>query len=408
MEQPSRVDFLASFNKKKSILIAASIVFIIFFAYFFLLIDSGVKTDIQIHASMAHSFANHHDRLTPNFLYYFLVALVSGFSDNYPAYYWSSILMVSAAVTAKLCLNHSYISKYADMPPHWAITWGLSFAMLFVISLPSWDFFRSQHFYLGQLTPNVWHNSTTIFVMPFAMLLFFKSYELLFSDDVYHNKNLLTHITLLIVINALIKPSFLFTLLPSVFIIFCYGKFSNATDRKTSQLLPYLFGIIFIAAEYYVIYKLNYASSVAERVSGDDGKASIILAPFEVWRHFSENTLITTIASLFFPLLYLSLSKGNPLKNKLVQFASANFIIGLGTWILFAEDGVRKFHANFIWQVVITTYLLFFSLLLNFINDIKLNKVSRNKQLIIGSAFALHFIWGAVYWIRIIALKNYY
>ncbi len=408
MKQSTHKDILLLSGKRKSIFIATSIIFIIFFVYFYLIIDNGIKTDIQMHASMAHSFVTHQDRLTPNFLYYFLVALASGFTESYPTYYWASIFLVSAAVTAKFFLNHSYIIKYTNIQPHWTIAWGLSFAMLFVTSLPGWDFFFSQHFYLGQLTPNVWHNSTTIFVMPFAMLLFFQSYELLFTNTDHSNKRLLIYVTLLIVINALIKPSFLFTLLPSVFIFFCINNFSGYAKTKPVQLLPYLFGIIFIAAEYYIIFKLNYASSVAERISNDDGKATIILAPFEVWRYYSDNPLSATFTSLFFPLLYLIISKGNPLKNKLVQFALVNFIVGFGIWILFAEEGARKFHANFIWQVVITTYLLFFSLLLNLINDIKSSKLSRNKQFIIGSAFLLHFIWGIIYWVEIILLKRYY
>lgn len=282
-------------SKRKNIFLAASIIFIIFFVYFYLIIDNGIKTDIQMHASMAHSFATHQDRLTPNFLYYFLVALASGYSKNYPTYYWASIFLVSAAVTAKFCLNHSYISKYANIQPHWTIDWGLSFAMLFLIPLPGWDFFFSQHFYLGQLTPNVWHNSTTIFVMPFAMLLFFQSHEQLFSKSAQHSKSLLIYITLLIVINALIKPSFLFTLLPSVFIFFCINNFSGYAKTKPVQLLPYLFGIIFIAAEYYIIFKLNYASSVAEPAAWQKGFQMMMERQLLFWLHskYGDITQIT-------------------------------------------------------------------------------------------------------------------
>jgi len=48
----------------------------------------------------------------------------------------------------------------------------VSFTLLFVFSLPSVQVFTNKFYYLGQFTPNVWHNSTTIFLMPFALLLF--------------------------------------------------------------------------------------------------------------------------------------------------------------------------------------------------------------------------------------------
>jgi hypothetical protein len=241
--------------------------------------------------------------------------------------------------------------------------------------------------------------------MPFAILLFFKSYELLFLDKVQQNKNLLIQITVLVIINVLIKPSFLFALIPSVFILFCYNKlFLAGSNNKFTQLLPYLFGIFFIAVEYYIIYQLNYTSSI----SSSEGESSkVIVAPFKVWEHFSNNIPITFITSLFFPLVYVIVSKLRVLKDKIVQFAGLIFFVGLSIWVLFAEEGGRMFHGNFFWQMVVACYLLFFSFLLHFVSDVKLKKLSNKKQLIIGTAFLLHFIWGAFYWLKIIIFNGY-
>ncbi len=392
-------------NTKRTNQIAALVIFLFFAVYYFIILYLRVSTDIQPHAAMAHSFAVNHDKLTPNFLYFILLAFLSGFSKYYPFYYVASIILLSAAISAKFLLNDLYLRKYVLLNDNKLLSFILSFAMLFVFALPGLNFFQVKDFYLGQIVPNVWHNSTVIFLMPFAILLFFKSYELLFLDKEHQSKNLLIQITVLIIINVLIKPSFLFTLLPSVFIFFCYNKlFSANSNNKFVQLLPYLVGIFFIAVEYYIIYQLNYTSSV----SSSEGESSkVIIAPFEVWKHFSNNIPITFISSLFFPLVYLVLSKGWVLKDKIVQFAGLNFFVGLSIWVLFAEDGGRMFHGNFFWQVVVACYLLFFSLLLHFVGDVKLKKLSNKKQLIIGVAFLLHFIWGAFYWLKIIIFNRY-
>lgn len=396
-------------SNKKQRWITAFAVFSFFSIYYYLMIVCNPPVDIRwsdihMHAAMAHSFVVNHDNIPPNFLYDFLIALMSGFSNQQSVYYIASIILLSIAVTAKFLVTHGYLLKYAASSSKAVTLYALAMMMLFVFPLPGLDFFQKNNFYLGQLPPNVWHNPTVILVMPFAVLLFFKSYELLFEKDTEHNRKLLIQIAILIAVNALIKPSFLFTLIPSVLIIFGYNKFflfKNARNKYT-QLLPYLFGIFFVSAEYYVIYQLNYTNSTFNSFSNTDGHSSIIVAPFEVWKAFSSNIFIAMITSLFFPLSYIFVAKGSPFKNTIVQFAIVNFSIAYAIWVLFAEEGGREFHGNFIWQVVITTYLLFFSLLLNFIREVELKHISHKNILIIGGAFLLHFIWGIVYWLKII------
>jgi hypothetical protein len=403
--------------------IATVAIFILFSIYYFIIVIDYPPNDIRLsdiraHAMIAYSYAVNHDKLSPNFLYDYLVALVSGFSNRLPVYYISSIILLSIAVTAKFAVTRFYLLKYSALKGNAILSIALPIAMLFVFPLPGLDFFHpnnlylslgySRIFYLGQLTPNVWHNPTVIFVMPFAVLLFFKSYELLFVNSTQHDQRILIHIALLIAINALIKPSFLFTLLPSVFIFYFYNRIiSENTHTKFIQLSPYLLGMLLIAAEYYAIYKLNYTSSAANTIVDAEGKSSIVLAPFKVWKLYSSNLVIAVITSLFFPLIYFLVSKGGLFKDKIVQFAIMNFLIALSIWILFAEAGARESHANLLWQVVIAAYLLFFSLLLHFIKEVELNKLNQTSRRIIGGAFLLHFIWGVVYWLNIIKYGYY-
>ncbi len=398
-----------AYNTRKLDWIVTLIILISFLTYYFeVVIDHPPidvrESDIRTHALIAYSFVVNHDKLPPNFLYDFLVALLSGFSRQLSSYYFASIVLISAAIATKFLVTQTYLLKYGSLNERSTLPTSLSIMMLFVFALPGANFFQSGDFYLGQLPPNVWHNPTLIFVMPFAVLLFFKSYELLFENKTQQDQKLLVQIALLIVINGLIKPSFLFTLIPSAFIVLGYNRFflTRNTHTQYVQLIPYLFGILFVAAEYYVIYQLDYTSNAGNSIENTGDHSSIIVAPFEVWRMFSSNIFIAVITSLFFPLTYFFTSKGSPLNNKIFQFATLNFIIALGVWVLFAEEGGRKFHGNFLWQVVIATYILFLASLLNFLDDIRLSKLNRKKQIIVGGAFLLHFIWGIVYWLRII------
>ncbi len=79
----------------------------------------------------------------------------------------------------------------------------ISAVLLFVFALPSVLIFNNLY-YLGSFSPNIWHNSTTIFVIPFVILLYRESCQQLLP----FNSKRLWIIVLLILINVCIKPSF--------------------------------------------------------------------------------------------------------------------------------------------------------------------------------------------------------
>jgi len=388
--------------KNKALLVTGILLFSLFCVYYFIILYLRVDTDVQPHSAIAYSFAVNHDKLTPNFLYFLLVALLAGFSKYSYLYYGSSIILISLAITAKYFLNKFYIEKYTTIEPGKPLVLLLSVVMLFVFCLPGLNIFHEKTFYIGQLAPNVWHNSTVIFLMPFAIVLFFKTYELLFENG--NKKNLQLQILLLIILNVLIKPSFLFVLIPSAMLFWFFNSISKGNlFSNITKLTPFVLGIIFIVIEYYIIYKLNYTSDVVDKSKN----SGVIISPLEVWKHFSDSIPIAIFSSCFFPIVYIIFSRAVALKNKLVQFAGVNYILAVLIWALFAEDGYRKFHGNFYWQVVVAGYLLFFCLLLNFINDIKLSRLNKIQQLIIGGSFLLHFGWGVLYWVKIIIFNGY-
>lgn len=161
--------------------------------------------------------------------------------------------------------------------------------------------------------------------------------------------------------------------------------------------------MLFISVEYIIIYQLNYDSKTAGAYKGSD----VIIAPFEIWKHYSSNIYFSFISSLLFPLIYVLFTKAMVLKNKMVLFASINFLIGLLIYIFFAEGGYRKLHGNFGWQIVTANYLLFFSFMLYLINDIKTSVKVNPKQVILCILFLLHFGWGLIYLLKIIVVKSH-
>lgn len=394
---------LAKYIKKYPAVITAVMVFVFFTGYYVLLLFRHTSSDIQAHAGIAYAYAVNGDKLFPNFLYFFLVAMFAGFSKNMHMYYAAAVLLISVAIAAKYYLSARMIQRYCSISNNEPLRYVVpSLMLLFVFALPGINFFENNQFYYGLLPPNVWHNSTVIFLAPFSILLFFKSFQLFFTNAVA-DKKLLIQVFILVLLNAFIKPSFLFTIIPAVFIVAVFNAFSKKSITGFRALLPYIAGLVAVALQYYLIFRQNHISGVV-----DGGTASeVVVAPFEVWKYYSPNIAVSFIASFFFPLVYIVVSKGQVLKNTMVQFALLNYTGGIAVWVLFAEEGFRKYDANFCWQAIIGAYLLYLCLLIQFINDRKAGSMNKLQLLVTGGSFMLHFLWGIVYWAKIIIFKSY-
>jgi hypothetical protein len=381
--------------------IIASIVLLIFCLYYFVVLYTRVATDIQAHIMVSYNFVNANGPLTPNFLYFILVAALAGFSKYKSLYYASSILLLAFALSLKYMANVFYVSKIDAekiIAKNKIIL--LSVALLFIFCLPGIDLFKNDNYYLGQSAPNVWHNSTVIFLSPFAIMLFFETYSLLTG---FTRKKWIT-VALLIIVNALIKPSFLFTIIPLMAI---WAFFSGKTRFDKVKLSVYFLcaiGFAVISAEYFLIYIINKPSSG----SNHSQNSSVSIEPFAVWKYYSSSILISVITSFLFPVLFFILTKGDILKDKLVKFSTLNCLAGLLIFVLLIEGGAGKYDGNFGWQMIIGNYLLFFILSIKFLLLSATGKITTVKVKILGTALLLHIGCGVVYFFKIVIFKSYF
>ncbi len=132
--------------------ITALILFVVFIAYYFLILYLRIGTDVQVHADMSLNFFKGNGNITPNFLYYFLVGLLAGFSKYKWAYYISSVILLSGAIVFKFLVNVHYLRKFTALNTFIITT--MAIMLLFVFSLPGVNFFENKDFYLGQLSVN--------------------------------------------------------------------------------------------------------------------------------------------------------------------------------------------------------------------------------------------------------------
>jgi hypothetical protein len=385
---------------KGDILLVSSFIIILFalFAYmaFFLCSDFSAHTDFA--QEMAEGKRNYPGNFILygliNFLYPCFKKIFFFVQPFYRSFTLCFILAV--AVTYKFRWTYKHL-------PECTIKWKrflLALSFLFIVAIPIPSAFITQNWYLGNFTPNVWHNSTTILLFPFAIALFAMSIKQL--EEYSNSRNL--WLLLLVFLNIFIKPSYFFVWICvyPLFLLIEYGF----TSKFFKGLLPVIMGVILLFMQYVYIYYYN--------TSGEE--AAVILKPFQGYRCFAPLSLLpwALLSSFLFPIVYIALFFKRLYRNKIFLFVYASLLVAIAIFLLFVETGGRSGHGNFLWQVVICAWLCFFVTFSDWLKNKKeLMQSSNLKKRILyvytpAAIFAVHVIAGIASMIRYIYTGFYF
>lgn len=224
----------------------------------------------------------------------------------------------------------------------------ISLLTLVIFSIPSLQYLAWGKYYSGQIVPNVWHNSTTMFSMPVAIYIIKLTFENMNKTKI-HILNIL-YLLFLLAISIFIKPSFAFIYIPTI-ILFVIMKRINK-----KFILIAISGVFLILIQYYIIY-LNSESLIYS------SKSTIGLDFFGVWssglRNYSFLIFPALIMSILFPLTHFLLNAKRLVNNIYYQFILVSNGFAYFLFIFISEHGPRFNHGNFYWQLVFSTSLLF-------------------------------------------------
>ena len=395
------------------------ILFLFLFAAFYglLKVIPADYNDLHDHAAFARDMCNGKIPYTGNFLVYLLVNIFSFFTAGVSATELSLCGLLAFAGTYRYYLTLQTINRIlnSDSTSHQAINnsgfhnlppctsrnpWErilAALAMLFVFVIPVPGYFLGDYYmYIGTYTPNVWHNSTILFLFPFALLLFDLSYRQLQCFDAKRN----VWILVLIALNLFIKPSFFFVFI-CVYPLFLLHKFKFRREFWLS-IIPLVVGFCLLIAEYIIIYK---TTSPAQKDS-----SSVVFMPFYRNPELMEDMInipVSLVFSLFFPLIYTILNFRKLIQNQLFWYTLLSFIASVSIFFFISESGPRASHGNFYWQIVIATWLCFFVSLVALLKDFKLEGRSPKNSVLL-SLFAIHTVLGLIYFVRILVTGSYY
>lgn len=358
----------------------------------FLFIIYFVPTDIPTHANKVKEINEGKSAYPPNFLYYLVLNIFCAFSKNQTTILNVSSVILAVSVMFKYVVTRDILVSCFNDQNRATFIRLISIACLLLFALPDlYSFFFLHQYYLGRIVPNVWHNSTTITLFPFAILLFWKQYQVLSGTISLNAKNLFL-LFMLMVVNVTIKPSFFMVYAPvtSVALLLILG-----VKRDTFlNLIPVLLCGFLLYFLQKLIYTYNIGSYYEEK------SELVISKPFEVWSHFMPLWYIPVaiIISFLLPISYLLVFRSLVKVNRLLFLYTIGLMItGLCWAIMVAETGPRMFHANFFWQNVVCIYLLDMIILIDAMARYFSAPIMDKRMKIFGSVFLLHIVSGIIY-----------
>ena len=222
--------------------------------------------------------------------------------------------------------------------------------------------FYNPNYYLGQGSPNVWHNPTTLAVRPFMLLIGVKTLDYwdcgeeetvtLAGRPVKKTLALELLLTAALFVSTLMKPSFLMVYCPVCAVVILYRLVKSRGrlfGKLVLQNLYFLPSLTLFLWQYIKIFIFGGSGS------GDSG---IEIAFFKVARLHAPSVAVSLLLKMAFPFLVILIWRKKIFKDKLFQLVFAQALVGLAITWTFAETGRRLTHGNFGWGNILASSFL--------------------------------------------------
>ena len=205
--------------------------------------------------------------------------------------------------------------------------------------------------YLGQLSPNQFHNITTLAMVPFAFAVVW----IVTSKPRGLRGTVGASATLLM--SALAKPNFSLAFIPA-YMVKTFAVFLKAKELRL--LVPPLL----VIAPTFVYLGVQYLFFSQAGIF-EDGRSILVVDPLVQWNRFTDSIAWSTVRSLLFPVLVIGFLSALPNRRREIKnLAFAWLVLGVavGQFMLMSEEsglGETIFHLNWSWGVIAATKIVF-------------------------------------------------
>jgi hypothetical protein len=312
-----------------------------------------------------------------HFLFQALVYGLSGFSQEFAPLAWAALALLTTCVVAKAWLSYALLIRHCPRLPTATFedTYGLSHSTLLalvtaalLLSAPIVRPWSTNRIYLGQISPNIWHNPTSVLCWPLVILLFFAADAFLRSGRLRE----LFAVGSLAVLSVLAKPNYFLAFAPA------YGLL--AVLRFGVSRVWLLSQLALVPTVMLLCWQLTASFDGANAMRPG---MHIAWLPLSGWRVHSHSIPLSLLFSLAFPLSYSWVFRRSIQNRDMLLFAWGVMLSALIWTGCFAEvydrDGTVNGDFNFSWGSHLSLFVLFLVTAMDMIdNPAAMNAISRN------------------------------
>lgn len=306
-----------------------------------------IVSDIPLHAALARDTVLNRGWISYS-LWYPLLFITTGGASDPAAMQVSAVVFLTLATVARAVVAYVLVARETARPVVAALG-----AVVILLAMPIVNPLDPTDIYLGQLTANVWHNSTTILVAPFALAAFGAGVSLLRSPRV--GRAIVFSVTIVLVV--LMKPSYALAFLPVFGIVLLVQLWRTRTKLRWAFAIVgvgFIPVVVLLAVQYGLVFHSYQPDTVR--------KTYISPAPFAVWRAYSDNIPISILVSLLGPVVVFAIL---PRLQRIaidVVLAWSTFLVALLQLIVLAEresDRSIDLDGNFFWGAYTALLVVF-------------------------------------------------
>jgi hypothetical protein len=330
--------------------------------------------------------------LLPHFAYHLLVAATALWSSDLARLSDAAALVLVLLVLAKLGLSLAFVRDLVSraggaLRPGPAL--GLAVVFFLEAPLPKW--WSPQNVYLGQLSPTVWHNPTTITALPLAIACFWvflrgveaqgESEPGAESRRARLSLDLLAGLLLAAATTA--KPNFTLAFAPAAVLV---------RLRRFDPL-----GLAALLTPATAVLAWQYLHAL---LSGFAPEGITLMRPLAVWSLWSPHPAVSTLVSLALPLAVLASSGRRCVLRGPLLAAWLVTLVAVGQFALLAEPEPRLGDGNYYWGVVPAVNLLFLVSAAELLAQAATGRGGRWRRTACWLLLALHAVSGLVLVVR--------
>ncbi len=294
------------------------------------------------------------------------------------------VIGLANVISLNIVIYYMETSKYNGEIQKYGAFLGFALMMVGPLYMP----WINQEYYVGQWSPNVYHNPTNIICRPFALLGIFSLFRILEDDSVHSGEYIKCSIFL--VLSAFAKPSFLQSIIPAM-ILFVILRV--IVTRKIEWKKWFLLIAVYLPACVVILFQ-----TFITFFSGNTLSEGIGIEYGRVLHYYTSNIGASFFMTLAFPIFVFVVYLQSLIKKPYIQLIICYLFASWAEMAFLYEKGPRETDANFAWAYMLATFIVWVVMTKEFKENIyahnkKWTKLVFKIGLII---FSLHLIFNNI------------